>query len=84
MIEADDPTFTVFEGTARLASGSLSAVRSAVLEAEQRGAARVLVFNDQTGAQTDLDFRLAGQAGADPADTGVRRSGRDENARMTA
>jgi hypothetical protein len=58
MSESDGTTFTAFEGMTRLASGPLATVTSAVLEAERRGRiAPILVFNDDTGVQTDLDFR---------------------------
>ena len=53
-------TFTAFEGFEQLASGSLATVSEAVRAAEKRdSAAPILVFSDETGAQTDLDFRAS-------------------------
>lgn len=49
---------TVFDGTRRLASGTLAEVAVAVARAESRGAAGpLLVFDDETGAAIDVDTR---------------------------
>lgn len=71
MTEANTPTFTAFEGDRRIATGDLATVRAEALAVLRRGAARVLVFNDDTGDQTDLDFRPARQDG----DGGATRLG---------
>lgn len=53
-----DPSFSVFEGTERAASGSLVAValRAKALLG-RRDVKSVLVFDDATGAVVDVDFR---------------------------
>lgn len=48
---------TVFAGSRQLASGTLTAIAPAVKAAYDAGEARLLVFNDSTGRQTDLDLR---------------------------
>lgn len=51
---------TAFEGTRQIASGDLLAITEAVSKAIARGgSAPVLVFDDRTGAQIDLDVRSA-------------------------
>jgi uncharacterized protein len=53
-----DPTrYTGFAGERLLAAGALAEVALAVKAAEIRGDARVLVFDDATGAQVELDLR---------------------------
>lgn len=47
-------SFTAFEGSRLLAAGDLVHVAAAARQALARGAARVLVFDDSTGAQVDL------------------------------
>ncbi len=49
--------FTVFEGAKLAAAGDLHVARSAALAALARGGARVLVIDDDTGSQVDLDLR---------------------------
>ncbi len=49
--------FTAFEGLRRLASGGLEAVSLVVAEAIARTSEPVLVFDDRTGRQVDLDLR---------------------------
>ncbi len=49
--------FTAFEGLRRLASGSLDAVSVAAAAAVARSNDTVLVFDDRTGRQVDLDLR---------------------------
>jgi uncharacterized protein len=53
-----DPThtYTAFSGTRRLASGPLADVAAAAALARD-GAAALLVFDDVTGSQVDLDLR---------------------------
>ncbi|WP_309091082.1 DUF2239 family protein [Phenylobacterium sp.] len=46
--------FTAFEGTRQLASGDLTVVSETARQALARGAARVLILDDDTGAQLDL------------------------------
>lgn len=54
-------TCTAFVGTSRVASGTRAEVASAAREALQRGATSpVLVFDDATGEQIDIDLRAAG------------------------
>ncbi|CAN7284135.1 DUF2239 family protein [Phenylobacterium sp. LjRoot164] len=50
-------THTAFAGARRLASGSLSTVAPAVKAAFDAGESHVLVFNDTSGRQVDLDLR---------------------------
>jgi len=47
-------SFTAFEGARQLAAGALPIVAEAVRQALARGAARVLILDDHTGAQIDL------------------------------
>lgn len=60
---ADDPAtpaprYSAFEGLTKLASGPPAEVAVAVAAAERRGsAAPLLVFDDRTGEQIDLDLR---------------------------
>ena len=49
--------FTAFDGHRHLASGPLAEVALAVKRAERRGAAPVMIFNDDTGRPLDLDLR---------------------------
>ncbi len=49
--------FTAFDGHRHLASGPLADVALAVKRAERRGAAPVMIFNDDTGRPLDLDLR---------------------------
>jgi len=53
----DAHAFTAFEGFRRLASGSLETVSVTAAEAVTRGNEAVLVFDDRTGRQVDLDLR---------------------------
>ncbi|WP_312165732.1 DUF2239 family protein [Phenylobacterium sp.] len=48
---------TAFAGSHQLASGTLAAIAPAVKAAYDAGEARLLIFNDGTGRQTDLDLR---------------------------
>lgn len=48
---------TAFVGSRALASGTLAEIAPAVKAAFDAGEARLLVFNDQTGRQTELDLR---------------------------
>ena len=75
---------TAFEGNRRIASGTLATVATTVKEVIERGeTAPVLVFDDQTGLQIDLNLRklqerapetLAGAAPGEPTET--RNAGR--------
>lgn len=58
-MDAENRTrWTAFQGTRRLASGSLLDIALAAKAAEaRRGAEPVLVFEDATGRQVDLDLR---------------------------
>ncbi len=49
--------YTVFQGPRRLASGPLEEVAVTAARASSGGGAAVLVFNDATGIQVDLDLR---------------------------
>ena len=51
-----NPMYTAFQGTRRLASGTLEEVALAAARAGERGH-QPLVFSDATGAQVDLDLR---------------------------
>lgn len=54
----DERTYTAFEGDSLLASGGLRAMLLRVKERLDLGnAARILIFEDQTGKQIDFDFR---------------------------
>lgn len=53
---ANPPIYTAFQGTRRLASGSLEDVAVAVARAGERDP-QVLVFSDANGSQVDLDLR---------------------------
>ncbi|MGA0604934.1 DUF2239 family protein [Phenylobacterium sp. VNQ135] len=55
-------TFTAFESDIQLAAGDLASVSRAVVEAQAKGAARVLIVNDETGAQTDPDLHASSSA----------------------
>src|ERR1700733_9625152 len=46
---------TAFEGTRRIASGPLALVAPKVQEAMARGTGTVLIFDDRTGDQIDVD-----------------------------
>jgi hypothetical protein len=50
-------THTAFAGARKLASGALSTVAPAVKAAVDAGESHVLVFNDTSGRQVDLDLR---------------------------
>ena len=50
-------THTAFAGARKLASGPLSAIAPAVKAAVDAGESHVLVFNDMSGRQVDLDLR---------------------------
>lgn len=52
-------TFTAFEGDVQLAAGDLAVVSRAAAGAQARGAAYVLILDDETGAQIDPDLRAA-------------------------
>lgn len=58
MPETESNRLTAFEGMRLLASGPLAAVRQSVLAAEAHGApAPILIFDDETGSQIDIDLR---------------------------
>lgn len=48
---------TIFEGTDRIATGTLAEVAAAMQAAAARNAAPVLAFDDATGRQVDFDLR---------------------------
>lgn len=50
-------THTAFAGIRKLASGTLSAVAPAVKAAFDAGESHVLIFNDASGRQVELDLR---------------------------
>lgn len=58
-------TFSVFQGDRLIAAGSRDEARAAVREAGSD--ARVLVFEDATGAQIDLDVRETDETGSEAA-----------------
>lgn len=51
--------FTAFAGVRRLAHGDAPTVAAAVAQAERDGLSHVLVFNDETGEQAELDPRAS-------------------------
>ncbi len=53
---------TVFAGATRLASGDRALVLRAINDAADTGDSPVLVFDDATGAQIDLDPRISGES----------------------
>ena len=62
MVSYDSPASppfhaTAFEGTTRLGAGSLATIRPLVVAALARARLPVLVFDDATGSQVDLDLR---------------------------
>jgi hypothetical protein len=69
-IDRHDGAYTAFEGHRRLASGPAALVATAAAGAQARGAAKVIVFDDQSGRQVDLDPRSpeASTAQATPPD----------------
>ncbi len=50
-------SYTAFAGSRQLASGALTMIAPAVKAAYDAGEPLLLVFNDATGRQTDLDLR---------------------------
>lgn len=80
MHPASDDTYTAFLGARRLAGGAPGEVALAVLRANARPGAAVLVFSDATGSQVELDLR-GGEAGvrarypAGPAQAGATAPG---------
>lgn len=77
-------SFTAFEGTNRIASGSLAEVALKVKQAMEAGGEQsVFIYDDSTGRQIDIDMRQFEHPGqpevpAEPAQTdeGVRGRGR--------
>lgn len=70
-----DCTYTAFLGTRMVASGSLASVTSNVKEMlEDRELLQLLIFDDSTGKQIDVDLR--GRADDLIADESPRRAGR--------
>lgn len=66
MSEATVDIYTAFNGDRRIASGPLQTVALAVKQAIKRGAANhVLIFDDTTGRQIDIDIRGSDKAIAD-------------------
>ena len=51
-----DDIYTAFQGTRRLATGSLEEVAAAAARASSGSHSAVLVFSDATGSQVDLDL----------------------------
>jgi uncharacterized protein len=51
-------SFTAFAGTRRLAHGDRAIVAAAVGQAQRDGLTHILVFDDETGEQTELDPRV--------------------------
>ena len=77
MTESSSPSLSAFEGLDLIASGSPAIVRDAVLAAEKRGSGvAILVFDNETGAQTDLDFRPDSAVSAPSETAENRRAGR--------
>lgn len=50
-------SFTAFAGPRRLAHGDAATVAAAVEHAQRQGLTHILVFDDETGEQTELDPR---------------------------
>lgn len=78
---APETTFTAFAGDRQLASGSAARVAAAAAEAQAAGLPRVVILDDGTGKQVELDLRgpnpmLAGhgldQPGSGPAPSPAR------------
>ena len=75
MNDHPDITCTAFLGTKMVASGSLPSVTSNVKERlEDRELLQLLIFDDSTGKQIDVEFR--GKADDLAADESPRRAGR--------
>ena len=63
----DNPQFTAFDGHRRLAAGSRAELVAAInARLAEQPEATILVFDDATGAQVDLDLRGSGDRGAAP------------------
>jgi hypothetical protein len=62
-------TFTAFEGSKRIASGSLPDVAAAVKTSAERGTLEpILIYDDSTGRQIDIDMRpVPPSASVEPA-----------------
>jgi thiamine kinase-like enzyme len=71
---ATQPEVTAFEGNRRIASGPLALVAPKVQEAMARGIDAVLIFDDRTGAQVDLDLRRVPTQPEEPDES--RKAGR--------
>ncbi len=56
-MEPDHPTFTAFSGQQRIAAGPIREVAVKTKEWLERGGDLVLIFDDQSGQQIDLDLR---------------------------
>jgi hypothetical protein len=54
---AEAMSFTAFAGPRRLAHGDALTVAAAVAQAQREGLTHILVFDDETGEQTELDPR---------------------------
>ncbi len=76
-----DTQFTAFAGHSLLAAGDAAWVAAAAARAEDQGVDRVLIFDDRSGRQAELDRRLdppaiaAGEAPSRPAARGRPRLG---------
>jgi uncharacterized protein len=69
-------TVTAFHGVVRLAQGSRAEVAPVVREAETRhGAGTILVFDDWTGRQVELELREGGEAPEPPRKAGRPKLG---------
>jgi hypothetical protein len=62
MSDATVDNYTAFSGDRRIASGPLRTVALAVKRAIKGGAANVLIFDDATGRQIDVDIRGSDKA----------------------
>lgn len=88
MVKILTPRFTAFEGSRRIAAGELADVVAKAKQVLDRGdRAPVLLFDDRTGRQVDVDFRgdlkvvqarlaPAPESHAEPVDEPPRRPGR--------
>ena len=74
--DAPVDSYTAFSGNKRIAAGALHTVALAVKRATKAGANNVLIFDDATGRQTDVDIRGSDKAIVDRLTQRAPQSGR--------
>lgn len=88
MDSTEQVSFTAFSGMGRLASGTLAEVARAAREAFERNVgASILVFDDATGEQVDLDLSIDPELAVERFERAVRageRAAADEEPRLAA